>query len=42
VAVSLFEADTVKRLTRGYRLAARSASRIPGLRRIIQLHRYAF
>jgi O-methyltransferase involved in polyketide biosynthesis len=42
VAVSLFEADTVKRLTWGYRLAARSASRIPGLRRIIQLHRYAF
>ncbi len=42
VAASLFEADTVKRLTRGYRLVARSASRIPGLRRIIQLHRYAF
>ena len=42
VAVSLFEADTVQRLTKGYRRVARSASRIPGLRSIIQLHRYAF
>jgi O-methyltransferase involved in polyketide biosynthesis len=41
-AVSLFKADTVQRLTRGYRLVARSASRIPALRKIIQLHRYAF
>jgi O-methyltransferase involved in polyketide biosynthesis len=41
-AVSLFEADTVQRLTRVNRLFARSASRIPGLRRIIQFHRYAF
>ena len=42
VAVSLFQADAVERLTRGYRLVARSASRIPPLRRTIQLHRYAF
>lgn len=41
-AISLFEADTVQRLTRGPRLAARSAARIPLLRNIIQLHRYAF
>jgi O-methyltransferase involved in polyketide biosynthesis len=42
MAVSLFEADPVRRLTRGNRFVARAASRIPGLRRIIQLHRYAF
>ncbi|MGH3633365.1 MAG: class I SAM-dependent methyltransferase [Mycobacterium sp.] len=42
VAFSLFEAEPVERLTRVPRLVARTASRIPGLRRIIQLHRYAF
>lgn len=41
-AVSMFEADTVQRLTPGYRRVARMASRIPALRKMIQFHRYAF
>lgn len=41
-AVSLFRADTVQRLTKGYRLGARWAARVPALRNSIQLHRYAF
>lgn len=42
VAVSMFEADTVQRLPKGYRRVARLASRISPLRRSIQFHRYAF
>jgi O-methyltransferase involved in polyketide biosynthesis len=42
VAVSLFDADTVLRLRKGYRRVARLASHVPVLRKIIQLHRYAF
>jgi O-methyltransferase involved in polyketide biosynthesis len=42
VAVSMFDADTVQRLTPGYRRVARMASRIPALRKMIQFHRYAF
>ncbi len=42
MAVSLFDADTVLRLPRGYRRVARLASHVPVLRKIIQLHRYAF
>jgi O-methyltransferase involved in polyketide biosynthesis len=41
-AVSLFRADPVARLSKGNRFVARTASRIPVLRKIIQLHRYAF
>ncbi|OBH88803.1 class I SAM-dependent methyltransferase [Mycobacterium sp. E2733] len=41
-ADSLFRAGTVRRLPMSYRFVARSASRIPALRRSIQLHRYAF
>jgi O-methyltransferase involved in polyketide biosynthesis len=41
-AVSVFEADTVQRLTKGYRRFAKVASRTPVLRRIVQFHRYAF
>ena len=41
-AVSLFQADTVQRLPRTYRLLAGSAGRTPALRNIIQLHRYGF
>lgn len=42
VAVSLFKADTVGRATKGTRFAARTASRVPVLRKSIQLHRYTF
>ncbi|MBV9088801.1 MAG: class I SAM-dependent methyltransferase [Mycobacteriaceae bacterium] len=42
LAVSLFDADTVLRLPRGYRRVTRLASHVPVLRKIIQLHRYAF
>ena len=41
-AISLFEADTVQRLTKGYRRFAKMASRTPVLRKIVQFHRYAF
>jgi O-methyltransferase involved in polyketide biosynthesis len=41
-AISVFEAETVQRLTKGYRRFAKLASRTPALRRIVQLHRYAF
>ena len=41
-AVSLFEAETVQRLTRGYQRFAKVASRTPVLRKIVQFHRYAF
>ena len=41
-AVSVFDADTVQRLTKGYRRFAKVASRTPVLRRIVQFHRYAF
>lgn len=41
-AVSLFKAEPVARLTKGNRFAARTASRTPVLRKIIQLHRYSF
>jgi O-methyltransferase involved in polyketide biosynthesis len=42
VAVSMFDADTVHRLSRGYRLVAKLASHTPAVRRMIQFHRYAF
>lgn len=41
-AVSVFEADTVQRLTKGYRRFAKMASRTPVLRRLVQFHRYGF
>jgi methyltransferase (TIGR00027 family) len=41
-ASSIFDADTVQRLTKGYRRFAKMASRTPVLRKIVQLHRYAF
>jgi O-methyltransferase involved in polyketide biosynthesis len=41
-AVSLFEAETVQRLTKGYQRFAKVASRTPVLRKIVQFHRYAF
>lgn len=41
-AISVFEAETVQRLTKGYRRFARMASRTPVLRKIVQFHRYAF
>lgn len=41
-AISLFDADTVERLPKGLRRFSRVASRTPVLRRIVQLHRYAF
>lgn len=41
-AVSLFEAETVQRLTKGYQRFAKVASRTPVLRTIVQFHRYAF
>lgn len=42
LAISVFEAETVQRLTKGYRRFAKMASRTPVLRKIVQLHRYAF
>src|SRR5271166_6579619 len=42
LAVSMFAADTVPRLSRRYRAVARVASRIPALRKMIQFHRYGF
>jgi O-methyltransferase involved in polyketide biosynthesis len=42
MASSIFDADTVQRLTKGYQRFARMASRTPVLRKIVQLHRYAF
>ncbi len=41
-AISVFEAETVQRLTKGYQRFARVASRTPVLRKIVQFHRYAF
>ncbi|RDH79056.1 class I SAM-dependent methyltransferase [Mycolicibacterium moriokaense] len=41
-AIPIFEADTAQRLTKGYRRFARLAARTPVLRKIVQLHRYAF
>lgn len=41
-AISVFEADTVQRLPKGYQRFAAVASRTPGLRGIVQFHRYAF
>jgi O-methyltransferase involved in polyketide biosynthesis len=41
-AVSLFEAETVQRLPKGYRRFVKVASRTPVLRKIVQFHRYAF
>lgn len=41
-AIPLFGADTAQRLTKGYRRLARLASRTPVLRKLVQLHRYAF
>ena len=41
-AISVFEAETVSRLTKGYQRFARMASRTPVLRKIVQFHRYAF
>jgi O-methyltransferase involved in polyketide biosynthesis len=41
-AISVFEAETVQRLPRGYRRFAKLASHAPALRRIVQFHRYAF
>jgi O-methyltransferase involved in polyketide biosynthesis len=41
-AISVFEAETVRRLTKGYRRFAKLASRTPVLRKIVQFHRYAF
>lgn len=41
-AVSMFQADTVQRLTKGYQRVARTAARIRPLRRSIQFHRYVF
>lgn len=41
-AISLFDAETAVRLPKGLRRFSRVASRTPVLRRIVQLHRYAF
>lgn len=41
-AISLFDAETVQRLSPGVRRVARAASHTPVLRKIVQLHRYAF
>lgn len=41
-AASMFGADTVERLPKGQRRVAKVASRTPGLRKIIQFHRYGF
>jgi hypothetical protein len=41
-AISVFEAETVQRLTKGYQRFAKVASRTPVLRKIVQFHRYAF
>jgi O-methyltransferase involved in polyketide biosynthesis len=41
-AISIFDAETAQRLPTGLRRFARAASHIPVLRRIVQLHRYAF
>ena len=41
-AISVFEAETVSRLTKGYQRFARMASRTPVLRKIVQFHRYGF
>lgn len=41
-AVSIFDAETVQRLPPGLRRFSRMASRTPVLRKIVQLHRYAF
>lgn len=41
-AISVFEAETVQRLPKGYQRFAKMASRTPVLRRIVQFHRYAF
>jgi O-methyltransferase involved in polyketide biosynthesis len=41
-AIPIFDAETVQRLTKGYRRFAKVASRTPVLRKIVQLHRYAF
>jgi O-methyltransferase involved in polyketide biosynthesis len=41
-AISVFDAETAQRLPKGYRRFARLASHTPVLRKIVQLHRYAF
>jgi methyltransferase (TIGR00027 family) len=41
-AISLFDAETAQRLPNGIRRFARMASHTPVLRKIVQLHRYAF
>lgn len=41
-AISLFDAETAQRLPKGLRRFSRVASRTPVLRKIVQLHRYAF
>jgi O-methyltransferase involved in polyketide biosynthesis len=41
-AIPIFEADTTQRLSKGYRRFAAAAARTPVLRKIVQLHRYAF
>lgn len=41
-AIPIFEAETAQRLTKGYRRFATAASRTPVLRKLVQLHRYAF
>jgi O-methyltransferase involved in polyketide biosynthesis len=41
-AISLFDAETAQRLPKGLRRFARMASHTPVLRKIVQLHRYAF
>lgn len=41
-AISIFDAETVQRLSPGLRRFSRMASRTPVLRKIVQLHRYAF
>jgi O-methyltransferase involved in polyketide biosynthesis len=41
-AISVFEAETAARLTKGYQRFAKLASRTPVLRKIVQFHRYAF
>lgn len=40
--ISVFEAETVQRLSKGYRRFARMASHTPVLRKIVQFHRYSF
>ena len=41
-AIPIFEAETTQRLSKGYRRFAAAAARTPVLRKIVQLHRYAF